>query len=153
MRIEAFVVPEISRIKNDRVEITKYQYPHLKNVWFSDVYRQAEELEIDILVGADYLWQFQTGVTIRGKANDPVAVETLLGWTLSGPLKFECNSSSDVERIVRVNFVGKDKQLACDVQRLWDLETLGIQPVNEVHEEFVDNISFHHNRYSRAMTR
>ena len=44
--------------------------------------------------------------------------------------------------------VGRDENLTCDIQRLWDLETLGIQPVNEVHEEFMDNISFQNNRYS-----
>ena len=28
------------------------------------------------------------------------------------------------------------------------LETLGIQPVDEVHEKFIDSISFENNRYS-----
>ena len=42
---------------------------------------------IDLLVGADYLWHFQKGCTIRGKYDEPVDVETKLGWVLSGPLK------------------------------------------------------------------
>ena len=146
LRIEAFVVPEISHVKNEHVEVLKHHYSHLKNIWFSDVHRQAEELEIDILIGADYLWQFQTGVTIRGKADDPVAVQTFLGWTLSGPLKV--SSSRETGNVAHVHFVGRNEKLTCDVQRLWDLETLGIPPVNEVHEEFVDSISFENDRYS-----
>ena len=98
------------------------------------------------MIGADYLWQFQTGVTIRGKTDDPVAVQTLLGWTLSSPLKV--SSSVETGNVAYVHFVGRDEKLTCDVQRLWDLETLGIQPVNEVHEEFIDSISFENDRYS-----
>ena len=77
--IEAYVVPEISSIQNGHVELVKGEYPHLKDLWFSDVCVGLEELEIDILVGANYLWNFQKDCTIRGGINEPVAVETELG--------------------------------------------------------------------------
>jgi hypothetical protein len=51
-------------------------------------------LEIDVLIGADYLWQFQTSVARRGRPEDPVAVETELGWVLSGPLR-----ARDIEKV------------------------------------------------------
>ena len=44
LRIEAFVVPKISRVKNEHVQVLKHHYSHLENLWFSDVHRQAEEL-------------------------------------------------------------------------------------------------------------
>ena len=50
----------------------------------------TEELEIDILIGADCLWSFQKDCTIRGGGgglDEPVAVETELGWVMSGPMK------------------------------------------------------------------
>ena len=53
--IEAYVVPEISSIQNSHVELAKGEYPPLKGLWFSDVCMGTGELEIDILVGADYL--------------------------------------------------------------------------------------------------
>ena len=93
------------------------------------------------MIGADYLWQFQTGVTIRGKTDDPVAVQTFLGWTLSGPL--EVSSSRETGNVAHVHFVCRNEKLTCDFQRLWDLETLGIPPVSEVHE---DSISFENDR-------
>jgi hypothetical protein len=117
LRIEAFVVPEIC--VNEHVEIIKHQYSHLKSIWFSDVNRHAEELDIDILIRADYLWQFQTGITVRGKADEPVAVQTLLGWTLSRPLKVSLGSEAC--HVANVNLVGRDENLTCDIQRLWDL--------------------------------
>ena len=63
-------------------------YPHLKNVWFSDVSKGEETRRIDALVGSDYVWYFQEGETRRGdEESDPVVVKTKLGWVLSGPLK------------------------------------------------------------------
>lgn len=63
---KAYVVPEISTIQNGHVELAKGDYPHLKDLWFSDVCKGLDELEIDVLVGADYLWNFQKERTIRG---------------------------------------------------------------------------------------
>ncbi|XP_022802638.1 uncharacterized protein LOC111340115 [Stylophora pistillata] len=37
LRLEAYVVPEISNISNEHVEVVKNDYPHLRNLWFSDV--------------------------------------------------------------------------------------------------------------------
>ena len=37
MRIEAFVVPEISRVHNEHLEIARRDYPHLAKIWLSDV--------------------------------------------------------------------------------------------------------------------
>ena len=34
IEIGAFVAPEISTIQNSHVEIAKYEYPHLKSLWF-----------------------------------------------------------------------------------------------------------------------
>ena len=70
LKIEAYVVPEISSIQNGHVELARNEYPHLKDLWFSDVCKAQEELEIDILVGADYLWNFQKECTIEKRKDD-----------------------------------------------------------------------------------
>ena len=97
-------MPEISTIQNNHVEIAKYEYAHLKGLWFSDVSKGWEEMFIDVLISADYLWSFQKGCTIRGKPDEPVAVETELGWVLSGPMKSLGNESE--ARSVQVNLIG-----------------------------------------------
>ena len=35
--LEAYVVPEISRTSNEHVEVVKNYFPHLRDLWFSDV--------------------------------------------------------------------------------------------------------------------
>ena len=87
LRLEAYVVPEISNITNEHVEVVKNDYPHLRDLWFSDVCQTKKELVIDLLIGSDYLWEFQKGRTMQGEREEPVAVETELGWVLSCPLK------------------------------------------------------------------
>ena len=88
LTLEAAVVPEVCSIQiNAHLELARKEYPHLKGIWFLDVCKGEEELEIDILIGSDYLWNFKAGSKRRGKAEVPVAVETELGWVLSGPLR------------------------------------------------------------------
>ena len=100
------------------------------------------------MIGSDYLWSFQTGITRRGKAGDPVAVETELGWVLSGPPRMQEAGSASVSQ---VNFVAQRsdiESLERNVQTLWSFEALGIDKRDKVHEEFLDSIKFTGNRYS-----
>lgn len=149
LRLEAYVVPEISNISNEHVEVIKNDYPHLRNLWFSDVCQTKEELVIDLLIGSDYLWEFQKGRTVRGESEEPVAVETELGWVLSGPLK---RKGLDSLQEVSVNFAACDSvvkdSLESAVSQLWDLESLGIKASDDVHESFESEIGFIDGRYT-----
>lgn len=152
LRLEAYVLPGISHISNQHVEVVKNDYPHLRDLWFSDVCQTKEELEIDLIIGLDYLWEFQKGRTIWGEPEEPVAIETELGCVLSGPLKKKKSDSKRQE--VTVNFVahkgavtvGEDS-LEGAVAKLWDLESLGIKASDEVHKLFESDISFIDGRY------
>ena len=88
--------------------------------------------------------------TIRVKFDDPVAVETKLGWVSSGPLKGQ-DMCADVH-FSQVNFIAsfvEGQESLEDAQRLWNLETLGIREItSQVHESFENNISFNGSRYS-----
>ena len=129
------------------MELAKGEYPPLKGLWFSDVCMGTGELEIDILVGADYLWSFQKDCTIRGRLDKPVAVETELGWVLSGSMRSQSRGLGPVQ----INLVKMEEKesLDVDVNRLWDLEVIGIkEPRRGVYEEYRDSISIDGHRYS-----
>ena len=49
--VEAYVVPEISVIKNQHLEVARKNYGHLKDLWLSDVCKSSEDLEVDVLAG------------------------------------------------------------------------------------------------------
>ena len=82
--VQAFVVDDISTINNIHVEEIKKSYAHLSNIYFSDVCRSTDFLEIDILIGSSYLWNFQEESVITGEPKKPLAVKTVPGWVLSG---------------------------------------------------------------------
>ena len=97
IKVNACEVPFISKgLENHHFETMKSKFPHLQKLWFSDI-TQKKSLEIDMLIGADYLWQFQNGNIVREKPDEPVAVETKLGYVLSGPLKIVANCEVHVK--------------------------------------------------------
>ena len=91
---------------------------------------------------------------IRGKPGEPVAVQTKLGWVLSGPLKGKVVASHNNVNVNLIHdrptnlHVDSSARLNDEVQKLWDLEAIGIRSTDEVHEELLDNISFNGERYS-----
>eukprot|EP00794_Sanderia_malayensis_P004267 gene4267-biopygen3471 len=154
--IEAYVVDKISQVANEHLELIKHDYEHLKGVWFSDVCRSEDTLEIDILLGTDFLHEFQDGQIRRGKPGEPVAIETKFGWVLSGPLRGKSLYSSEQVNVSVVtsmqsnslNVSDRAMPLDSELSKMWDLETLGICKENEVYEGFLDNVKFTCERYS-----
>ena len=70
LKIEAFVVKDISMIPNVHVERVKKNFLHLTNIWFSDITREDDMLQVDCLIGSDWLWSLQEGKTIREGPNE-----------------------------------------------------------------------------------
>ena len=67
VEIQVYVVPDISQVRNEHVEIVKTDYPHLRDIWFSDVSKGEETLSTDALLGSDYHWYFQEGEQYGGR--------------------------------------------------------------------------------------
>lgn len=88
-----------------------------------------EYKEIDVLIGADLYHNFHSGKRIETKFG-PTALDTLMGYTLSGPVKL---NSDDIIH----NMVSNVKLLSC-VQKFWELDSLGIVDIETtVHNNFL----------------
>ena len=145
--MEAFLVDEICTISNIHVEEVKRNYEHLHNIYFSDISRSEDLLEIDISVGSNYLWCFQEGDIIRGGQHEPVAIKTVLSWVLAGPVggkNFDYHSDSCVALAIEPTPLSRHpvQDLNKSVHKLWDLETLGIRDNDGVHHKVIDDITF-----------
>ena len=154
VRIEAFVVDTIADIANIHIEVIKEQYPYLKDLYFSDISKAEDTLEVDCLIGSDFYWSFQSGEVRRGNPGEPVAVKTSIGWVLSGPIK---GKSLNSVTSCNVNFLTDstalltktdNTDLRTQVDKLWDLDSIGIRVDNEVYTSVIDNILFTGKRYS-----
>ena len=103
-----------------------------------------------MLIGSDFYWDFITGRTIRGRSG-PVAVETTLGWVLSGPagssgewstMSLMTTHTLQVEGITNT-------ELHATLQAFWELESLGIHtPKSDpIADQFTSTIQMKDGRY------
>ena len=67
------------------VDLCSKMYSHLAPLNLADTHQGDNPIEVDMLIGSDFYCQLTTGEIIRGQVG-PVAVNTKLGWVLSGPV-------------------------------------------------------------------
>ena len=114
-------------------------------------------VSVDLLIGADHYWSFFTGGIIRGDPSGPVALETKLGWVLSGPaavpaLTESCTVNLSATHVLKIESADIS-HVQDDLQKFWDLETLGIRDIEtSVHDKFSNEIRFNSSYHSRKIT-
>ena len=74
--LSAVVVPHIcDPVHMQPISSFKNAYEHLSGLELAELGNVTGELEIDVLIGADYYWRLVTGRVSRG-VSGPTAVET-----------------------------------------------------------------------------
>ena len=152
-----FVVPHIcDALTAQPISVCAETYSHLAQLDLADASDGHSQMEVDILVGCDYYWDFITGQTIRGEGG-PVAIQTRLGWVLSGPVNPVKHLVSTVNlvttHVLRINSQPHGtKELDDTLQSFWRLESLGIcTPERSVYDDFASSIQFKQGRYEVAL--
>ena len=91
-----------------------------------------QELEIDMLIGCDQYWKLVTGQVVR-KGKGPVAVDTNLGWVLSGPISEESYPDSVINIAITHSmtidaYVPEESSQELDgrLKIFWDLESFRV---------------------------
>ena len=95
-----------------------------------------ENFEISLLVGADHYWDIVQDKIIR--ENGPTAVQSKLGYLLSGPLP----TPDSVHKVANFLSISTSPMMQeDDLQRFWLLESLGISPPldEDLHKQFLTN--------------
>ena len=155
--VELHVVPKICLpLSQQTIEMAQFTYDHLIGLKLSDSTEGNSNLEIQVLIGGDQYWNFVTGKIIR-KFEGPVAMETSLGWVLSGPLNipFETSnttlmSSSCVMKLEcrAPEPVDCEKTIINTFNDFWETENLGLSGTERlVLNEFEQSISFDGKNY------
>ena len=69
--IEAFVAPTIcTPIRSQEIDTSKEHFTHLTEIQLADGDHGNEDLEIDMLIGADFMWLFFTGEMRWGESSE-----------------------------------------------------------------------------------
>ena len=119
---------------------------------------EAQDSEVDILIGSDFYWHFMTGRCIRGEFGS-AALETKLGWVLSGPVPWDQEAQSTQTNLTLTHLLlineeqSKEDEfnkesLENQLSKFWDLENLGIlKSEDTVYQNFEEEIKFVNGRY------
>ena len=99
LTVSTVVVPHIcDPVQTQPITPCKDVYQHLSNLDLADSGDSATELQIDVLIGSDHYWRLVTGRVVKGPKG-PTAVETKLGWVLSGPAEGEIQENTAVNLV------------------------------------------------------
>ena len=121
--VTVLVVPKLAApIRNSvRTHLNKLSY--LRGLPLAHPVTSDENFQISILIGADFYWQFVQDRVVRG--DGPVAVESKLGYLLSGPLPLPVTATSTSFYV---------SILSCTTENthhnsFWQVESTGTNPV------------------------
>ena len=96
----------------------------------------SNELKVDILIGANYIWDFMSEKIRRGESG-PVAVQTTLGWVSNGKVdQNKCNLH--VLKISCEPFTLNDIDNSFD--KFWLIESTGVLPEKKVEPNLIETI-------------
>ena len=155
--VDLFVVPHIcDPLTTQPVSMCHKMYSHLSQLQLADT-SQDEMLEVDMLIGSDFYWEFMTGEVVRGQ-DGPVAVNTTLGWVLSGPVDTAGQRKSTVNlftaHTLHVDDGVTNKMLDATLRSFWELESLGVEAEpteNSVSDHFASSVKMRSNRYGVSL--
>ena len=132
--ISVLIVPKIAPPLQNMLRTSLQQVPHLKSLQLAHPITENENFEISVLIGADYYWNFVQDHIIRG--DGPTAVQSKLGYLLSGPLPAHPHSSN----ISSFHVSTQSMKEASDFERFWNIESAGTQPTaNNPDEQFLQS--------------
>ena len=72
----------------------------MKDLALSDDYNDTTDKSVDLLIGLEFYYIFETDKVCRGHSSFPVAVDRILVWILCGP-----KATRKTKRQENVNFV------------------------------------------------
>ena len=160
--INAFVVPLIcSPLSNQAINFAKDVYPHLRNLPLADCGDGIADLEIDVMIGADFVHCFLLDQVVRGEQPlSPVAILTRFGYVLSGPVQVPsrntCSSNITVSHVLKTDAMifQRDNEVNEQLKEFWNCESLGIQNDNvpfKTENVMEGKINFKENRYEVSL--
>ena len=138
------------------MDVYPTKWPHLLDIKFPEKFPRNEQ-EIDVPIGLDFYHSFVSRDVVRGGPNEPVALRTSLGWVFCGPTGGhgqDCTVSMSVQ-------VCANQQLNHTLQKFWNLESIGITPVemsvstsqseSTVLKKFKETLAYNYGRYEVSL--
>ena len=119
--VSALVVPKIAAPLQNLVPTPGDKYPYLQGLPLAHPVGN-DNFEISLLIGADFYWKIVQDKIVRG--NGPTAMESKIGYLLSGPLSPPHTALDGVD----VLHVGVEGMEGTNIAQFWNVEFTGTLP-------------------------
>ncbi|XP_060557728.1 uncharacterized protein LOC132718116 [Ruditapes philippinarum] len=170
------IVPKIAVPLRNINQNTIQPLPYLHGLKLAHPVTNDRDFEISLLIGADSYWKIVQDKVVRG--NGPTAVQSRLGYLLSGPLPvsnfpasrqhqlpvstltastFQQHQVTTQEMSTHLLNILTSSPDSFDIERFWKLETLGISQEEENPESTYlenyqhDSITYNNGRYTAKL--
>ena len=130
-------------------------YSQFTSLDLADCCQGDENLEVDILIGADQYYQLVTGEVLH-EHNGLTAIHTRLGWVLSGPVSGMSLKDTSTNLVMThtlfVDTYQPQESLDHCLRQFWDLDSMGIQSrERSVYDKFENGITYDGERYQVSL--
>jgi len=129
--ISVLIVPKIALPLPNPMRTALKQFPYLRGLKLAHPVTENENFEISVLIGADYYWHFVGDHVIRGTG--PTAVQSKLGYLLSGPIPSATHVSTTLVRLFHVN--ATPTTATCELEKFWQVESAGVKTPLQTTED------------------
>ena len=119
--LSVLIVPKIAAPLQNLVPIPDNHFPHLQGLPLAHPVRSGDNFEITLFIRADFNWKIFQGKIIRG--NGRTAVESKIGYLLSGPLSHSTDTND-----VGMLHVETAADAGTHINKFWDVEFTGTLP-------------------------
>ena len=123
--ISVLLVPKLAAPIRNSIRAHLDKLPYLQELPLAHPVTSDDNFHISILIGADYYWQFIQDRIVRG--DGPTAVESRLGYLLSGPLPSTQLACITCSQVLVFSCITEDT----DYDHFWTVESMGTAPVKQ----------------------
>ena len=127
--ISVLIVPKLAAPIRNSVRTCLKDLPYLKDLPLAHPVTSDENFDISVLIGADFYWQFVQDHIVRGKG--PTAVQSHLGYLLSGPLPLSRPMETTNLHIAILSCTNA----AEGTEAFWESESIGTLPIGQTPDD------------------
>ncbi|XP_044760854.1 uncharacterized protein LOC123318300 [Coccinella septempunctata] len=132
VEVRAFVLPKIASY-SPRLNTDLNDYDHIRNLNLADPKFHSNG-SIELLLGASVYAEILEGTIIRGKVDEPIAINTSLGWLLSGSVGTVVNFS-----LPSILHVSEHEDINELLQKFWTQEEISLENLPTPNEAESEN--------------
>ena len=126
--VSVLVVPKLAAPVRNSIRAHLNNFPYLSGLTLAHPVTSDENFCVSVLIGADHYWEFIEDQVVRG--DGPTAVESRLGYLLSGPLPSPQSIETTNLHISAFSCITHSEE-ASHNNTLWQIESMSTMPVRQ----------------------